>query len=71
MQQLAMSVENAALSTGVSPRKLWSLVKAGDIESRRIGRRVVITAEALRDYLAKQPSAAHTPASMRNQITGR
>jgi len=58
MHQVAMSVENAALSTGVSPRKIWSLVKSGELDSRRIGRRVVVTAEALRDYLDRQPSAA-------------
>ena len=65
MQQVSMSVENAALSTGVSPRKIWSLVKTGEIDSRRVGRRVVITVDALRDYLAKQPSAASAGATGR------
>jgi excisionase family DNA binding protein len=58
MQQVAMNADQAASSLGVSPRKVWSLVKEGDLDSRRIGRRVVITTDALRDYLAKLPSAA-------------
>jgi excisionase family DNA binding protein len=65
MQQFAMPVEAAALNLGVSTRKVWSLVKSGELDSRRIGRHVVVTADAIREYLAKQPTAANAAAAGR------
>ena len=55
---IAMSVDEVAKGTDLSPRKVWGLVKSGELPSRRIGRRVIVLRSDLLTYLEGRPSAA-------------
>ena len=50
--KLAYSIAEACGLLGVGRTTLYSLIKSGDIETFKIGRRRVITDEALRAWLA-------------------
>jgi excisionase family DNA binding protein len=55
----AYSVDNAVAATGnaVSRSRLYELIKAGKIESRKVGRRRVILAASLHRYIATSPTS--------------
>lgn len=44
------SVVQAARQLGVSPRMVYRLCEAGELEYKRIGRRITITAKRLSEY---------------------
>ncbi len=48
--QLNLSVVQAAQSLGVSPRFLRSLIYKGEIPVVKLGRRVLVPVEALREW---------------------
>ena len=57
---IAFSPDNAAKATGgaISRTRIFALIKAGEIDARKVGRRTVILADSLRSYLERQPKAA-------------
>ncbi len=48
---MAISLSEAARQLGVSPRTVATLVAAGDLLSRTVGRRRLIPVRALEDFL--------------------
>jgi hypothetical protein len=36
---------------------MFDLIKRGEIDARKVGRRTIVLADSLRDYLARQPRA--------------
>ena len=56
---LAYSITAAVAATGnaVSRTRLFALIKAGEIDARRVGRRTVVIADSLRAYLDRAPPA--------------
>lgn len=49
--RLLLNPRQAAKSLSISPRKLWSLTDAGDIQCVRIGRLVRYPIDALEAYI--------------------
>jgi hypothetical protein len=56
-QPIAYSVDAAVAATGnaISRSRLYELIKGGEIESRKVGRRRVVLADSLRRYVATAP----------------
>lgn len=48
--QLLFSVEQAARVLGISPRLLWTFVQRGEVQTRRIGARVLIHRRELEKF---------------------
>ncbi len=57
---LAYSIPAAvqATSGAISRTRIFELIKLGEIDARKVGKRTVIIAESLRDFLARAPKAA-------------
>jgi hypothetical protein len=57
---LAFSIAAAVNATGnaISRTRLFELIRDGEIDARKVGRRTVIVADSLRAYLLRQPKAA-------------
>jgi excisionase family DNA binding protein len=56
------SVAEACKTVSVSKTTLYGVIKRGHLKTRKLGRRTLITAEALSDWLASLPSAeSNTP----------
>jgi excisionase family DNA binding protein len=53
--KLGYSVAEAAKMIGCGPTKFWEEVRAGNIKSRRLGRKVIILASDLYDYINALP----------------
>ena len=55
----ALSIAAAVQATGnaVSRTRLFDLIKSGEVDARKVGRRTVIIAASLRDYVERQPRA--------------
>jgi hypothetical protein len=56
----AFSIAGAVQATGgaVTRTRLFDLIKNGEIDARKVGRRTIVMADSLRDFLARQPKAA-------------
>jgi hypothetical protein len=56
---VAYSIAAAVQATGnaVSRTRMFDLIKRGEIDARKVGRRTIVLADSLRDYLARQPRA--------------
>ena len=52
IERLSFSVQEAAAAIGVSSRTVHDFVKNGTISHFRMGTRVLIPADALRDFIA-------------------
>lgn len=55
MDRLLYSKRNAAELLSVSLRKLDSLIATNQIQTMRIGKRVLISREALENFVGKRP----------------
>ena len=55
-----LSLEAAIQATGntVSRTRLFDLIRTGEIDARKVGRRTVVVADSLHAYLMRQPKAA-------------
>ncbi len=55
----ALSIAAAVQATGnaISRSRLFELIRTGDIDARKVGRRTVIVADSLRAYIERQPRA--------------
>jgi hypothetical protein len=56
----ALSIASAVGATGnaISRTRMFELIKQGEVDARKIGRRTVIIADSLRGYIERQPKAA-------------
>lgn len=56
--QFAFSIAGAVQATGnsVSRTRMFELIKQGEIDARRVGRRTIIIADSLRAYLERAPT---------------
>jgi excisionase family DNA binding protein len=57
IDQVAFSVPHAAKVTDTGQTRLWEAIRRRDIQAVRLGRRTLIPAEALRDFIARLPPA--------------
>ncbi|HEY5330084.1 MAG TPA: helix-turn-helix domain-containing protein [Acidobacteriaceae bacterium] len=55
---ISFSVRVAAAESGLSERTIHTAIKDGRLEAMRVGRRVLITPEALEDYLHGKPGTS-------------
>jgi hypothetical protein len=57
IEPIGFSVEGAIIASGNSVRRnrLFELIRAGEIDARKVGKHTVIMADSLRDYLQRQP----------------
>jgi len=55
--RLALRPKDAALSLGLSPRKLWELTASKQIPCIRLGKAVLYSVAALETWLAEQADA--------------
>lgn len=53
--RLAMNVRQAAAEAGVGHDALYDAIRAGTLEARKLGRRTIITREALEKFIATLP----------------
>lgn len=61
-ERLAYSIPEAAQKLGgVSARTVHRLIARGQLATCRVGRRVLVPAQALRDYVGRQYEIAHNP----------
>ena len=56
-QPIAITVQEAARATSLSRSLIWRAISSGDLEARKVGRRVVVETEALRAWLRRFPLA--------------
>lgn len=50
-ERIALTIKETAGAIGVSPGHIRNKIKAGDLKTVRVGRRVLITTDALRQWL--------------------
>lgn len=57
---LAYSIAAAVQATGgaISRTRMFALIKSGELDARKSGRRTVIMADSLREFLERQPKVA-------------
>jgi hypothetical protein len=58
--KLLYAVPEAAGLLSMGTRTLWSFVKAGEIQSRRVGRRIYITQVALQKFTQRDHAAPNS-----------
>lgn len=51
-ERLAYTVEDAATASGLGRTTLFGFIKSGQLRTLKVGRRRLVTPEALRDLLA-------------------
>ena len=56
IDQLAMSIDEAARRAGLGRDKIYTAVKEGKLEARKAGRRTLVTADALRRFIDNPPT---------------
>jgi excisionase family DNA binding protein len=61
--KMAFSVSEAAMRTGLGRDAIYSAVREGKLEAKKMGRRTLVTADALRRYLDSLPSLQLPPAA--------
>jgi hypothetical protein len=47
-----------ATGRAISRTRLFELIRTGEIDARKVGRRTVVMADSLHEYLQRQPKAA-------------
>ena len=63
MERLLIGIEDAAETLGVGRSTAYSLINTGDLETVKIGRRSLITAASVRDYVERLTSTDTRPAA--------
>ncbi len=58
VSQVWIPITVAPDSYGMSKSRLYLLMAAGEIEHRKVGRRTLLKASSLDDYIERQPPAA-------------
>ena len=54
-EKMAFSVEEAAMLASLGRDKIYKAIRDNELEARKSGRRTLITADALRSFLARLP----------------
>ena len=54
-RRMAMSVAEAALEAGVGRDHIYGAIKAGKLDARKLGRRTIVTYDALERFLNDLP----------------
>jgi excisionase family DNA binding protein len=62
-RRLAFSVAEAAAETGVGRDHIYGAIRAGRLEARKLGRRTIITYDALHRFLQDLPTLQLPPAA--------
>jgi excisionase family DNA binding protein len=62
MERIAYSPDEVAVLLGISRSSVWRWIRSGELPAGRIGGRVLIPSEALRDRLA-EPRATNAESS--------
>ncbi|MBV7292329.1 helix-turn-helix domain-containing protein [Corynebacterium sp. TAE3-ERU16] len=57
---IAYSAAEAAKALGISRNYVYQLLRAGEIQSKRSGKRIIITVDALREYVERLPDYVDT-----------
>ena len=58
--RLALSVQETAAAVGVSSRTIRTLIKSGDLPHFRLGARVLVEVEALRQFVEERTKKGET-----------
>ena len=53
-----LTINDAVQSRGISRSRLYLLLGAGEVEHRKLGRRTIVIARSLDDYIDRQPPAS-------------
>jgi excisionase family DNA binding protein len=61
MERLAYPLKDAVAASGLSRSEIYRLLADGRIVARKAGRRTLITAQSLHDYIEKLPAATFRP----------
>lgn len=56
--RFALSMKEAARAYGVSERTIWAEIAAGHLRAAKVGRRVLVTVDALRDWIDSKSKTA-------------
>jgi hypothetical protein len=72
VEPIALSISGATIATGnaICRSRLFELIRAGEIDARKVGKHTVIMAYSLRDYLLRQPcigTAVSSPAPTQSE----
>ena len=59
LEKLAYSISEVAKTLGVSSRTVHSIIKRGELSHFRVGVRVLIPADALRQFIAERTRKGH------------
>ena len=51
--RMALTIKESAAAIGVSPGHIRNHIKAGNLKKVKVGRRILITTEALRQWLER------------------
>lgn len=62
MSQL-LNIKQVAHLLNVHPNTVYTLVRAGDLEAKRMGRTIVVESDALQRYVDNLPTYQATPKS--------
>ena len=63
VQKMAFSIDEAAMRVGLGRDAIYGAVRQGKLEAKKMGRRTLVTADALRRYLDDLPSLRLPPAA--------
>ena len=58
IERVGFSIAETAESLGISVPTATALIKDGQIRSTRIGRRVIVSVQSLRDFIDRKPTIA-------------
>ena len=61
LPRVALTVPQAALALGVSERTMWKILRTGKLRYARVGRRVLISVQALREFVNAGGAASLDP----------
>jgi excisionase family DNA binding protein len=67
--RLAYTIDEAVHASGIGRTKMYALIRSGDLDARKLGRRTLIPAEALRSLLQRLP--AFSPVADRSERSDR
>jgi excisionase family DNA binding protein len=65
-EKLAVSLREAAVMIGISPRTIQNYIRANKLPARKVGRRTVIEVRHLRTFLEADRACAGVPSCKRN-----
>jgi excisionase family DNA binding protein len=67
--KMAFSVDEAAIRTDLGRDAIYAAVREGRLEAKKLGRRTLITADALRRFLDALPPLQLPPLHERRAVT--